>query len=440
MTTKTWIQRAVIGASALALLSISSTSASAQADSRWRAWTGCWTTTMPQNLAFGTSSAVCVLPTDKPSAVEIVTVISGKVTDRMRVDADGQAHASERDGCTGSTTARWSQFGTRVLIKESFNCVGSASRTGSGVMSFTQQYEWLDVRGISTGGSAGVAVAKYQLTSDTTGLPAEVRPALALRGPAANNGVLAASAPLTLADIAEMGTSVDSGVAATWLMERTRDVKLSITGKQLVALADQGVPSAVIDVVVALAHPDVFALNSSAVPSLEERTRSQSSSANAGSYYGSRYPGYYGLYSSPMYDPFDPYFSSYAYYSIYGYGRYGYRGYSPYGYSPYGYSPYGYGYYPGYTPVIVVTRGSGDNQTTSQHGRVVKGQGYSSGTGSTGSSATKASSGAAERVGGGSSGSSSSGSTSSGSTSTGSSSGSSSSGGGDRTAVRRPPQ
>jgi hypothetical protein len=436
MTTKTWIQRAVIGASALALLSITSTSASAQTDTRWRAWTGCWTTTMPQTLAFGTSSAVCVLPTEKASAVEVVTVISGKITDRTRIDADGQPHSTERDGCVGSTTARWSQFGTRVLIRESFDCAGSASRTGSGVMSFTPQYEWVDVRGVASGSSAGVAVAKYQLTSDTTGLPAEVRPALALRGPAANNAVLVASAPLTLADIAEMGTAVDSGVAATWLMERTRDVKLSITGKQLIALADQGVPSAVIDVVVAIAHPDVFALNSSAVPSLEERARQPGSGNTSANYYGRRYPSYYGLYSGyPMYDPFDPYFS---YYSPYGYA---YRGYSPYGYSPYGYNPYGSGYYPGYTPVIVVTRGSGDNQTTSQHGRVVKGQGYSSGTGSTGASATRTS--ASEKGGSsgsssGSSGSSAS-SSSSGSTSAGSSSGSSS-GGGDRTAVRRPPQ
>jgi hypothetical protein len=435
MTTTTWIKRAAIGAASLALVATASTSASAQTDSRWRAWTGCWTTTMPQTLAFGTSSAVCVLPTEKASAVEIVTVISGKITDRMRVDADGQPHSSERDGCTGSTTARWSQFGTRVLINETFNCAGSGVRKGTGVMSFTQQYEWLDVRGVASGGTAGVAVAKYQVTSDTTGLPAEVRPALALRGPAANNGVLVASAPLTLADIAEMGTAVDSGVAATWLMERTRDVKLNITGKQLVALADQGVPAAVIDVVVAIAHPDVFALNSSAVPSLEERASGRGTPSNLSMNYGRRYPGYYGLYSSQMYDPFDPYFS---YYSPYGYRSYGY---SPYGYNPYGYSPYGYGYYPGYAPVIVVTR-PGDTQTTSQHGRVVKGQGYNSGAGSTGGSATKGSSGAAERVGGGSSGSTGSSSSGSGSSaaSSGSSSAGSSSSGGDRTAVRRPPQ
>jgi hypothetical protein len=438
MTTKTWIQRAAIGATALALVATASTSAAAQTDTRWRAWTGCWTTTMPQTLAFGTSSAVCVLPTEKASAVEIVTVISGKITDRTRIDADGQPHSSERDGCTGSTTARWSQFGTRVLINETFNCAGSGERKGTGVMSFTPQYEWLDVRGVASGGTAGVAVAKYQVTSDTTGLPAEVRPALALRGPVANNGVLVASAPLTLADIAEMGTAVDSGVAATWLMERTRDVKLNITGKQLVALADQGVPAAVIDVVVAIAHPDVFALNSSAVPSLEERATGRGTPSNLSVNFGRRYPGYYGLYSYPMYDPFDPYFSSYSYYSLYGYGRY--AGYSPYGFSPYGYSPYGYGYYPGYAPVVVVTRPGGDTQTTSQHGRVVKGQGYNSGAGSTGSSATRTS--AADKGGstGGSSGGTGSGSSSSGSSSSGSSSSGSSSSGGDRTAVRRPPQ
>lgn len=403
-----------------------STSASAQVDSRWRAWTGCWAP-QGQSQAISREALVCVLPTEKASAVEIASVVGGKLADRSRVDADGQPHTVERDGCTGSSTARWSQTGTRVHISESFSCSGGPTRTGTGVMSFTQQYEWLDVRGMSSGGMAGVAVARYQPVLDTTGLPDEAKAVVSARGVASNTAMLAASAPLSLADIADVATSTDSGVAATWLAERTRGVRLTIEGKQLVALADQGVPGSVIDVVVALAHPQTFALNAG-TPAMMQQPKTGGRTAADYSYWR-RFPSYYGFYGYSSWDPF------YDFYSPYGYGIYrstlgGYYG----GY--YG-GWYGGAYYPGYTPIVVVTRGGDDTGITSQHGRVVKGRGYSSGEGSSGGSATRSTTSSDK---GGASGSSSSGSSGSTSSAGGSSSGGSSSGGGDRTAVRRPPQ
>src|SRR5689334_5731023 len=301
-------------ATACALGAVVASSASAQVDTRWRAWTGCWSLA-PEMTQLGGKSTVCVVPTDKASAVEILTIVSGQVTDRTRVDADGQPHTSTRDGCTSTETARWSPGGTRVYISESMKCGDTPERRGSGIMSFTQQYSWLDVRGISAGAASGVAVAKYDIVSDPAGLPEEGVRAINSRGTGANNSTLAASAPMTLADIAEVATTTDSGVAATWLMERTKNVILSLDAKQLVALADQGAPSSVIDVLVALSHPRVFALNTGG-PSVREQPK-QASSSNLDNSYWRRYPRYYGGYSSAFYDPwyslYDPFFDPYYY-------------------------------------------------------------------------------------------------------------------------------
>jgi hypothetical protein len=183
----------------------------------------------------------------------------------------------------------------------------------------------------------------------------------------------------------------------TWLAERGEGFTLD--AKQLVALEKDGVAPQVIDIMVALTYPQVFALDRSRVggPAAEN-------TASAGS-------------GRTVY--------AYAWDSFY----------SPFGYR-YGYNPYGYGYGYGYggwyydRPVIIVR--PSDNER--EHGKVVKGRGYvrggsidrSSGS-SGGSSDVRASRG------GSGSGSSSSGSSSKGS----SSSGSGSSG---RTAKPRPPQ
>ncbi|MDA1080554.1 MAG: hypothetical protein O2973_02585 [Gemmatimonadetes bacterium] len=418
------------GLAGLITLSVTAAALHAQEpDARWRAWTGCWTTTSSTITSRGT---VCVVPATGTSAVEIISVVGSTVVDRVRVEADGMPHEFSRARCTGTETARWSETGTRVYTSEAMTCPGGVTRHVNGVMSFSPQYEWLDVRGVSSGQATGVAVARYQALLDTAGLPAAVMPALSLRGPAASNAVLAASSPLTLADIADVATSVDSGVAATWLTERTEGVKVSIDAKNLIALADAGVASSVIDVLVAIAHPAVFSLDANTRDAaFRERTTTNRTIGMSSDRYGrAMNDGWYtGGY---LYDP-------YYLYGMYSPYSYGYQNSAfGYGYSSPFYSPY-YGYYPGSRPIVIVNRSSDNGggigggiggSGGSSGGRVVKGKGYTSGSssGSSGGASTQSS---------GSSGSSSSGSSSSGSSSSaGSSSGSS---GSTRTAVRKPP-
>lgn len=425
-----------ITALCMATLAGSSTLGAQAADFRWQAWVGCWAPVagqngMPRELGGTSTARVCVTPAKGTSAVEIVTVVSGKVVDRTRIEADGAPHPISRDGCTGAELARWAATGIRLYMSTTMTCSGGVERKGNAVLAFTQRYEWLDVRGMSSREASGVSVARYSAVDDSTGIPADIRALVGMRLPATNNAMLAASAPMTLADIADVANFADSGVTATWLTERTQGVKVSVNAKQLVMLADQGVPPSVIDVVVAIANPEEFVLNPN---SREAEFKAGGQRVTSGALSSSNimyvYPGAYGYpfgfdygfspYS--LYGGYNPYYG----YSGYGYGSYGY-GYGSYGYGRGYYNPYG-GYYPGSQPIIVVNRGD-TGGTAPEHGRVVKGRGYSSPSGGSSS-------------GGGGSSSSSSGSSGSSSSSAGgssSSTGSSSSAGGDRTAVKKPP-
>jgi len=408
-------------------------------DARWQAWAGCWAPVSddagsPREL--GGSARLCVVPAQGTAAVEVLTVANGKIVDRTRIEVDGTQHQVSRDGCNGTETASWSAVGTRVFITSNLTCTGGVMRRTRSVMSFTQRYEWLDVRGMASANGSGVAVARYVASDDTTGLPAELKTVASVRSQAANTALLAAASPLTLADIADVAMMSDSGVASTWLMMRTQGVKLSVDGQQLVALADQGVPSSVIDVVVALAHPGVFALNPNSREAEFKPGQVTSAARSAYDVRGAGGYGYVGAYAGyPMFgfgwSPYSSYGYGYGYspYSYYGYGSgYGYG----YGYGG-GYAPY-YGYYPGYQPIIVVTRGSDGGSASAPHGRMVKGQGYQ------GPSSSGSSSGGSTSSSSGGSSSGSSGSTGSAPSTSGSAPASTpASSGGDRTAVRKPP-
>ncbi len=198
----------------------------------------------------------------------------------------------------------------------------------------------------------------------------------------------AAAAPLGIDDVVEASRKVQADVLQAWLVERAQPFTLD--AKRLIALADAGVPSSVIDLMVALSYPNAFAINPAARQG-ERRTLAANSS-------------YRGPVSVMLEQPLcstsyfmDPYAWDHCL------GRsYGYR--------------HGNGWYPGGYPIAIVFTGS---PTPRPHGRMVNGQGYTVGSSGTGQ---------AQPSSDGSSGGSTSGSTS------GSSSGSSE----GRTAQPRP--
>ena len=121
---------------------------------------------------------VCVVPGSGASAVDVVTIASGRVTAREHIEANGERQASQRDGCTGWETARWSADGRRLYVKSEHQCASGVTRTSDGLIAITPQGDWLDVISVTMAANTGVRALRHRPTVEPTDLPAELAAAL----------------------------------------------------------------------------------------------------------------------------------------------------------------------------------------------------------------------------------------------------------------------
>jgi hypothetical protein len=282
-------------------------------------------------------------------------------------------------------------------------------RTSTGLFAMSPMGEWLDVEGVSSGDNTGVRVSRYEALRYPDSLPGDVASALPDDPRSGRSARAIASSAIAPADVMEATRHVDVAVVEAWLVEREQGFGLD--AERVVALAEAGMPERIIDVMVALSYPKVFAIDRA---TRQGDFRGPDSSGVAYAYDRGR-PG-------PIL-----YTDRYGYSSCYS----SWYGYSPYGCSRYGYGygyGYGFGWYPGDRPVVIIVRPDG-GQTVDPQGKAVKGRGYTRGNRNSGSGDVSGSRGSGRGSG------SSAGSRDSGSSSSGGSSGSST----GRTAKPRSP-
>src|SRR6266566_676904 len=320
MRTRTQVLLAVAG-----LLGVAAAPARGQdtaIDPRWLAYVGCW-----ERVGLAKAN-VCVVPTDDRSSVDLVTVLKGEITARERISASGERVQTTRGDCAAWNSAQWSSRGQRLYLRSEERCPGTTA-AGTGVIAMSDNGQWLYIQGMTLGGQTGIRVQRFREATSELLLPDDVAAALRLGISELMQARAAASGPLALDE------------------------------KRLVALADAGVPSRVIDLMVALSYPRAFAINAA--------SRQGERLAPANSNGLGTAPGNY-----PM--PYDPF--CYDDYSMYPYSSYdcgglGYR---------YGYGlGYGYDWYRGDQPVTIIYSGSSVGGSARPHGRVVNGEGYAKG-------------------------------------------------------------
>ena len=342
--------------------SAASNAANAQAsqtDARWQPWLGCW---QPAGAIAGlelnpSSHMLCVLPVEGSSAVELATVDSGRVAVRERVEANGERMTADQGGCKGFKSAQWSPDGEQLYLKSDLDCGGGLHRASTGIFAMAPGGVWLDVQGVSAKSGVGVRVIRYRAASAPDELRDELARVTAERELALSTARTAAAGDVSTADVVSASHAVDAAVVEAWLIERHQ--KFAVDSKQLVELADAGVPARVIDAMVALSYPKTFAIAGSS----DIGMRSGEVALQGDEQSGRTIP-------LTMY-PY-PYGSSFGY--GFGYSPFDYL-YSPYGYSPYGYGyGFGYGWYPGGGPVVIIRNPGG--VAPAEHGKVVNGRGY----------------------------------------------------------------
>ena len=349
---RTRIQTLLVAA---ALLGAGATPARAQktaVDSRWLAYLDCW------ESIESTKSLVCLVPAAGTSTVDLLTITKGQVVTREPIAATGERVATRHDDCTGWQSVEWSSSGTRLFFRSGDTCP-TGDRLGTGLIAMASDgHEWLYIQGITLQGQTGVRAQRYREVSGELSLPDEVKDALPTDVTFTMRARAAAALPVGSDEVIEASRHLDTPVLETWLVERGEPFTLD--AKQLVRLADAGVPARVTDLMVALSYPKVFAINTTA------RAGERLPRANAAQGGG----GYAGGVPLHGYTPLN---SCSLYYMLYNYAPYDCAGLYP-GYG-YGYGS-GYGWYPGGYPVTIVFTPS-----ARAHGRVVNGQGYKEGAG-----------------------------------------------------------
>lgn len=367
---------------------------------------GCW-----EPVSGGRFGEVtCVTMGPEPLTLQVTTIVPGSPSTQSLLRLDGSRQPIDSDGCSGWEEARPSKDGERILLEAEVTCGSAPKQRRSAVLTITPDGEWLHAEGTGIATIGNVQLQLLRPTQLYATIPEDIRQAL--------------SPVLEEAEAA-----------------RTKLALTPVTAGDLIELDDMGAADALIDVVVAAAHPRSFALgvDGRAVAGLERER------GGSGRELLRPHPAMYGFgYPGVFYSDLDFMLNCSSIYGSWRYSSYA----DPHFCSPYSYYGNRYwdrylgGYWPGISPIgPVVIR----PVTPSAGGRVVKGDGYTrpgTTTGGTRSATPRgysAGSTDARRTGSGSSSGatrSSSGSSRSGSTASGSTTGSSSSG---RTAQPRKP-
>ena len=187
--------------------------AQATADTRWSAWIGCWRT------ADADAATTCVVPTARPSAVDVVTIVNGEIDSRQRIDADGQPHPIDRSGCHGFETANWSSTGHRVYRRDDLVCAGGINGMAMTLMAISPSGDWLNIEGVRAGAGSLERLDRFHDVGLPSSIPKETRAAISRRELASTTARAAAAAPITEADVTEATANVDASVVRSWLAE-----------------------------------------------------------------------------------------------------------------------------------------------------------------------------------------------------------------------------
>jgi hypothetical protein len=338
------------GAAALSVAAVLATTAPGAASAQgatgdeWLPWLGCWhATDTPADAPL-----TCVHPL-VGGGIEMLAVAEGGVLDTRTIRADGAARSATVGGCPATEWAELSADGSRIYLQAELACPDEPVRVSRGMIAMMDHARWIEVQAMEVRGRTVAWVQRYEPASRDRAravgegdLIAYVDSRSGLIGAAR----AVAASPITVDQIIEAHGRTDPEAVRVWIAEQLRPLRLDADG--LRRLADAGVSDEVIDVAVAVAYPEQFAV-----------THDEPHYPRARGPRGPVRPPMY----PPMYPGWDPYYSYW--------GR-------------------GWGGY--YRPTVIVVSPRDGSRSTA---RAVKGRGYTRGTGATSDGASSGQPGAA---------------------------------------------
>lgn len=318
---------------ALLSAALASAATAAPPADAWLAFVGCW-------QADGDTSerSLCIVPDG--DGVRSIILNAGRIESESRIIANGQPRTITQEGCTGTETARWSADRQRVFINADLNCGNGVNRKVSGIFAVLGGNKWASVQSITTAGNTNMHTVRY-VEATPANLPEDIARGFRDNRLARETVRYAAASPLDLADVKDAVANVETKTVEGWLT--TVNQEFDLTGRDLIELAEAGVPGSVIDVLVAVSNPRHFAVR-------EERADNEPRRGVRRPYDCLDY----------FYDPYNPFAYRGGHYYGSNYYGYGCR-------TPWGIYPWGGGYWGGGS-VIVIDRPSGSRS----RGRVTR--------------------------------------------------------------------
>lgn len=327
---------------AFALTTMLATTAAAQAPAAaWAPWTGCWRLMTETGFRVGDASQPTVCVAEVAGGAQLTTTLGDRPAVTQTILADGRDHAVDEAGCRGTQRHEWGPGGLRLYGQAELTCAGDAApRHVTSYALLLQDGNWLDIQAIDIGGRDSVRVRRYRHADAAVAI--QMRP----------------GRPLDLEDVKE--ASIRGSVTAVEAAVVEAGTVIPLSARTLLELERARVPGRVIDLMVAVAYPDKFAVDRL---SSADRGVMPPVLINDPFWFGSSGLGggccFFDV-GSAFYDPY--YYSPFAYSYYSRYNRGGWLG-----------QPYFVG-----VPIGVGGGGGGGNldPVSSGSGRVVNGRGY----------------------------------------------------------------
>jgi hypothetical protein len=318
---------------------------SANLDARWTAWLGCWQLWEEQvdreaqpGREFPERTFVCLTPAERGSGITLRAVANGQVLVERALAGDGVRQDVVDGDCAGWEHSEWAAGGRRLFTRAELQCGDGPTRSVDGISLLASASTWVDIQLVDIGGQQHLEIRRYNPATEYqrqellgSAFDTEIDPVVV------REARRETAAPLSLPGVREAAEKAAPRVVEAMLVEM--QPRFTLDADTLVALDDAGLDHQVIDLLVALAYPEQFVV--------ESRSRGGGWSSGGG--------GGFGGYDSIWYNDLYPYYVT------------------PLGYNRWrsGYSPYLYGYGGAASPFILLR-----DETTASSGRAITNRGY----------------------------------------------------------------
>lgn len=202
-------------------------------DSRWSNWIGCW-----QPVEANESDARVCVSIAGEHGVTFATTVDGQTVLEETLVADGIDRQVTDAECRGTQRAEWSLDGRRLFARADLVCAGQEPRQISGLAMIVPDGTWLDVQSSRVDSRESLRVRRYRRVADGVA------------------SFVPTGSSFTLDAVKEASRKVSPHVLEAALAEA--HAQFDLNSRNVIGLADAGVPERVIDVMIALSYPQQF--------------------------------------------------------------------------------------------------------------------------------------------------------------------------------------